>query len=271
MDLYFEGLSIAIGLTFQSLSWLFPFRKQDAWAEILWDIAALICLAAFGAIYTALVGAPLSRSLGASSVVAAWYQVLALYPWVLILILNIALGDFLSYWAHRALHSKLLWHSHAWHHSSKHVWWMAGLRSSPIHVALTTLPFTIAYLIFPLGPKGNLFSVDILFAIANQHWLHSNIRIPYSRWVEILFVTPRYHFVHHSADVRRTDTNYSFVFTWDRWFGTYTDPKTVAADEQLGLDYENSNWRFLLGLPPRASAGPAEEPLGPTFTVARTP
>jgi hypothetical protein len=34
-------------------------------------------------------------------------------------------------------------------------------------------------------------------------------------------------------------------------FGTYTDPDTVPRDDRLGLDYEATKWRLLLGLPAR--------------------
>jgi len=79
--------------------------------------------------------------------------------------------------------------------------------------------------------------------------------VQYTRHIELLFVTPRFHFVHHSADVHFTNSNYGFIFTlWDRLFGTYTNPEHVAPDELLGIDYENSPHRLLLGLPPRRSA-----------------
>jgi sterol desaturase/sphingolipid hydroxylase (fatty acid hydroxylase superfamily) len=68
-------------------------------------------------------------------------------------------------------------------------------------------------------------------------------------------VTPRFHFVHHSTNRSIANSNYGFIFSvWDRLFGTYTDPAVVPPDDSLGLGYEISSWRLVLGLPPpRAS------------------
>jgi sterol desaturase/sphingolipid hydroxylase (fatty acid hydroxylase superfamily) len=71
-----------------------------------------------------------------------------------------------------------------------------------------------------------------------------------ARHVEKLFVTPRMHFVHHSARKDYSNSNYGFVFSiWDKMFGTFTDPDSVAKDDKLGLDYNDSKWRMLIGLP----------------------
>jgi hypothetical protein len=77
-----------------------------------------------------------------------------------------------------------------------------------------------------------------------------------------LLVTPRFHFVHHSAKQHVANSNYGFVFSaWDRIFGTYTDPGTVPRDDPLGLGYEISGWRLVLGLPPPANDSAATEPV----------
>jgi sterol desaturase/sphingolipid hydroxylase (fatty acid hydroxylase superfamily) len=90
-----------------------------------------------------------------------------------------------------------------------------------------------------------------------QHYTHSNVRIPFARYLELVFVTPRYHFVHHSIDRHLSNSNFGFLFSlWDRILGTYTDPGTIREDEPLGLDYSNAKWRLLIGIPPRAVTPP---------------
>jgi sterol desaturase/sphingolipid hydroxylase (fatty acid hydroxylase superfamily) len=90
-----------------------------------------------------------------------------------------------------------------------------------------------------------------------QHYTHSNVRIPFARYLELVFVTPRYHFVHHSIDRHLSNSNFGFLFSlWDRILGTYTDPGTIREDEPLGLDYGNAKWRLLIGIPPRAVTPP---------------
>ena len=69
--------------------------------------------------------------------------------------------------------------------------------------------------------------------------------------LEYVFVTPRFHFVHHSVDRRFSDNNFGFLLSiWDRLFGTYVPPEAVDENEPLGLDYANSKLRLLAGLPP---------------------
>jgi sterol desaturase/sphingolipid hydroxylase (fatty acid hydroxylase superfamily) len=49
-----------------------------------------------------------------------------------------------------------------------------------------------------------------------------------------------------------TNTNYGFYFSiWDRLFGSYVDADDVKEPGLVGLDYENTNLRFFLGLDPK--------------------
>jgi hypothetical protein len=72
---------------------------------------------------------------------------------------------------HTLLHTSFLWSSHAWHHSPRY----------------------------------------LIASFLTQHITHSNVRIPFPRQVERIFVTPRYHFAHHSGDVARSNSNYGFL------------------------------------------------------------
>ena len=60
------------------------------------------------------------------------------------------------------------------------------------------------------------------------------------------------HFVHHHPNPKYTNSNYAFVYSiWDRAFGTYTPPDTVAEKGLLGLDYETSTATLIVGFPDR--------------------
>lgn len=254
MELLLRATFIAIGLAHQGVARLVPFREQPEPRQLWWDLAGMVFGAACAAGYALLIGGPLIEWLSSHDGVARWYARVDQWPWVVGLGVNLVVADLSVYWAHRLLHHRALWHTHAWHHSPRHVWWLSGLRASPVHVVFTMLPSTVGFLLCPIGPGGAVLTGLIVFRMANQHWLHSNIAIPGARTLEWLFVTPRFHFVHHSADVRLTNTNYGFVFTlWDRLFGTFVDPETVPAGERLGLDYDNGNLRLMLGLPPGES------------------
>ncbi len=249
--LYEQTIVIAVGLVIQLLAWLAPLRKQSGERETRWDIIAMMCGVIFASVFTFLIAAPLSRTLATLDPVSQWHERVQAWPLPATWLLYLLLADFLAYWAHRCLHTRRFWNGHAWHHSPRYLWWAAGLRAAPLHVVVLMLPYTLVFLVFPVDATGVALFAMMSFGIANQHWLHSNLRVPFPRQLEWLFVTPRFHFVHHSADMRFTNSNYGFIFSlWDRLFKTYTAPEQVAPDEPLGLDYENSNLRFLLGLPP---------------------
>ena len=250
--LLFEYLiDLIIGFGHQIAARIFPFRKQHARPEVLWDIIGIIASTVFATGYY-FIADPIVAFAWDTGELADWRELTTGWPVALLVACNLLLTDFGVYWSHRLLHSRWLWSTHAWHHSSRYVYWASGLRGSPIHIVFTLTPATIAFLLFPLGRFELIVAVVGIFHIFNQHYLHSNIRLPAQRLLETVLVTPRVHFVHHSSTVERTNSNYAFIFTiWDRLFGTYVDPEVVPVDDQLGLDYEASNWRLLLGLPPQ--------------------
>ncbi len=234
----------------------FPFRKQLPDTEFFWNLLGMFLTGACFVAYGLLFASPFTAAFSGVETVSQWHQEVKSWPWIPMLIVNFALADLLNYFAHRALHTKYLWHFHAWHHAPENVSWMSGLRGSPVHVFINLFPYTLAYLIFPTKAGGLLGIAMVLLGMANQHWQHSNIRLPYVELIEKVFVTPRYHFVHHSAKEEYNNSNFAAFFTlWDRWFGTYTNPASIDVEEPLGLNYQNSKLRMMLGLPPRQASG----------------
>jgi hypothetical protein len=122
-------------------------------------------------------------------------------------------------------------------------------------------PYYAAFALFPVPEAVAIALAMLILESANQHYLHSNLNVPYVKQLESVLVTPRFHFVHHSAKPHFANSNYGFIFSvWDRMFGTYTDPATIPADDPLGIDYEISGWRLALGVPPRPER---RDPLAP--------
>jgi sterol desaturase/sphingolipid hydroxylase (fatty acid hydroxylase superfamily) len=149
------------------------------------------------------------------------------------ILLAIVIVDFAIYWIHRAQHRfDTLWRTHAWHHSIEELYWFSGFRTSFLHSFLYAIPATsVSTLVFNLSPleAGIGYSIGLFI----QFWEHTNVRVNVGmlRWI---IITPDYHRVHHST--RHNRSNFGTTFSvWDRLFGTYTDPATVAPDEPLGL------------------------------------
>jgi sterol desaturase/sphingolipid hydroxylase (fatty acid hydroxylase superfamily) len=255
--LYDLGMGAAVWL----IALAIPFRVVAAKAEIGWDVVGYVATLVFGsAIIFGLEDPILDRAIDRLDV---WYESYDLLPWWVALALYVVSSDFASYWAHRLLHTGFFWHGHAWHHSPRYLYFLSGSRAAPLHIFVLIAPTTLAYLIFPY-PEAHYVAVgQSVFQIANQHYIHSNLRFPFQRWLEYVLVTPRMHFVHHSRTRAYSDSNYGFIFSlWDRLFGTYTDPARVPSDEPLGLSYEVSNLRALLGLPPRRRPRAVADPAG---------
>ena len=61
------------------------------------------------------------------------------------------------------------------------------------------------------------------------------------RFLEIIFVTPQYHLIHHSQNIKNHNSNFGVLFSiWDRMFGTYT--KNMSGNLFGVKDYYQSNF-----------------------------
>ena len=256
-DYLFE---IGIATTFWLLSLVVPFRKMNAPPELAWNVVAVSCAFLFALVIDEALVFPAAEL---DAAIGVWQETVSrMPPWAL-MSAYLALADLGLYWAHRMLHTRILWPTHAFHHSSRHLNVLAGLRASPVHILVLFLPLVLAYRIFPFPDAGLYALVTFVVEISNQHYIHSNIHVPMARQLEKFLVTPRMHFVHHSAHRAHSDSNYGFVFSvWDRMFGTFTDPDSVPLDDKLGLDYQDSKWRMLIGLPRSERSWGAKSPAG---------
>ena len=143
--------------------------------------------------------------------------------WFILLILE----DFLYYWLHRFDHEiRLFWAVHVTHHSSEHMNFTIGFRSSVFQPLYRFIYF------IPLAWLG-FRPIDILFMYAaTQIWgifVHTEL-IRKMGWLEYIFVTPSHHRVHHGSNVKYLDKNMGmFLIIWDKLFGTFQ----AELDEQI--------------------------------------
>jgi sterol desaturase/sphingolipid hydroxylase (fatty acid hydroxylase superfamily) len=243
------NLDNGIGFLAWLLALALPLRHFKVRAQVLLDLFAIACVLVFSDVVSVPIGVLIDTL---SERIEGWYAIVDVLPLWLLAPAYVVAADFGAYWAHRGLHSRWLWSTHAWHHSPKYLYWLSGQRASLIHVFVLLTPYFLAYMLFPVPETAIIGTAIVALDAANQHVIHSNIKLPYARRLELLFVTPRFHFVHHNARIAIANSNYGFIFSvWDRWFGTYTDPETVPLDDPLGLGYEISTWRLLLGVPKR--------------------
>jgi sterol desaturase/sphingolipid hydroxylase (fatty acid hydroxylase superfamily) len=199
------------GLLFTAIELLRPARPLSYRAALKNDLPAL---AIYGLIFL-----PVSMYLSRAFVRPELFVVRGLLdlPLVVRLVLYYVLADLGLYGVHRLMHSRYFWRVHRWHHSPPYMYWLAGI-----------------VVIFAEG----FFQND---------WMHMNVTWC-SRWLEWVFVTPRYHHVHHSRNPLHHTTNLGSRLTiWDRLFGSYVNPETI--DEiSFGIDDQTSAARLALGV-----------------------
>lgn len=244
-------MNFGLGVLLWLAALAFPLRKTAVRADFAWDVIGLVVSTVIALIVIWLSEWAVS-TLEITSLVEQWRAAIGSVSWWVVLPAYLLASDFSGYLTHRAMHTRPLWTAHAWHHAPRYLNWVSGSRGSPVHALLLFPPYYLIAMLLPYDAPALFAAAAIGLGVANQHFIHSNLRIPFARQLEWVFITPRAHFVHHSAWQPRTDSNYGFIFSiWDRLLGTWTPPETVPADEPLGLDYKASNWRMMLGLPAR--------------------
>ncbi|HTQ27217.1 MAG TPA: sterol desaturase family protein [Puia sp.] len=151
--------------------------------------------------------------------------------WFLLLLAD----DFLYYWLHRFDHEiRLFWAVHVTHHSSEHMNFTVGFRSS-VFQPLYRFIYFIPLAFFGFKP------LDIVFVYsATQIWgifVHTEL-INKMGWLEYILVTPSHHRVHHASNPKYLDKNMGmFLIIWDQLFGTFQEelPDEYYQPKKYGL------------------------------------
>ena len=143
-------------------------------------------------------------------------------PGWLAAVLGFLLMDWAYYWWHWATHQvPLLWRFHHVHHTDLDMDVSTSVRFHFGEIILS-VPFRVAVVLLLGVPFLALLIYEIGFGCATL-FHHSNWRLPLrlERTLNMVFVTPRMHGIHHSIVRRETDSNWGTVFSWwDKLHGT---------------------------------------------------
>ncbi len=144
-------------------------------------------------------------------------------PWLQFLVCLFIL-ELLGYWLHRAFHIlPWLWRIHAVHHSDTEVDATTAHRHHPFELFINTavtVPVVIA-----LGAEPIVLLAYNALRLAIAATSHGNLSFPVSleKFLRGIVVTPDFHRMHHSAERRYTDSNYSGILpVFDYLFRTAT-------------------------------------------------
>ncbi|MDF0672936.1 MAG: sterol desaturase family protein [Nitrospira sp.] len=172
------------------------------------------------------------------------------------LALAIVALDFIIYWQHQVFHNvPILWRFHMMHHSDLDLDVTSGVRFHPVEIIISTGVKALSVLVLGVAPLAIVIFEIVLNSTALFN--HSNVRMPLAldRVLRWFIVTPDMHRIHHSTDVRETNSNYGFnVPWWDRLFGTYCpQPALGQTGMKIGLEHLGPpvclNLFMMLGFP----------------------
>jgi sterol desaturase/sphingolipid hydroxylase (fatty acid hydroxylase superfamily) len=171
------------------------------------------------------------------------------------LLLYLLLFDFLDYWIHRAQHQwNWWWRLHALHHAQRQMTMWSDNRNHLLDdVIRDVLVVVFAQLV---GVAPSQFVAIVAFTQLSESFQHANLRVWFGTWGERLWISPRFHRLHHSIGVGHESNgqgtlggaNFGVLLPWwDMLFGTANfekrfDPTGVRDQVEQGRDYGRGFW-----------------------------
>lgn len=179
-------------------------------------------------------------------------------PWVS-LVLYLVVFDFLNYWIHRAQHQVgWWWKLHALHHAQRQMTLWTDNRNHLLDDVL--IDILVAVLAQVIGIAPGQFVAVVALTQLSESLQHANVRLWFGRVGERLWISPRFHRVHHSIGMGHETHkpgqatpvlgghNFGVLLPWwDMLFGTANfdlryDPTGVRDQVEQGVDYGRGFW-----------------------------
>lgn len=244
-----------IGLIFRPLETWFPAEK---WADRKLTLVdrnyTLLMLLGIFPLFTYLVLTPFSHLFGgADSTTSSTGSPLALTHWIpwfnqhpyVLFATYYVVYDFVYYWMHRTQHAIPWWWAlHSMHHSQRQMSCWTNDRGSYVDGFLQSMVLATVGLV--VGVEPDQFALLMFIGELAQNFSHANVRFGFGRWLEKLFVDPRFHRLHHMVvDAHRPqlhNCNYGQVLSvWDVLFGTalYGEPARPTGVGDPSVDADN--------------------------------
>ena len=174
---------------------------------------------------------------------------------VVSLLLYLVVIDFVGYWTHRGQHQiEWWWRLHALHHSQRQMTMWSDNRSHLLDsLLLDSIMVLVAQII---GVAPDQFIVIVALTQLSESFQHANLRLSFGRVGERLWVSPRFHRLHHSIGIghesggAKTLGGHNFGVLlpwWDVLFGTANfesryDPTGIRDQVENNRDYGSGFW-----------------------------
>ncbi|MDO9359989.1 MAG: sterol desaturase family protein [Polaromonas sp.] len=174
---------------------------------------------------------------------------------VVSLLIYLVVFDFVAYWTHRGQHQLgWWWRLHSLHHAQRQMTMWSDNRN---HLLDDILVDVIVVLVAQLiGVAPGQFIAIVALTQLSESFQHANIRLWFGRFGERLWVSPRFHRLHHSIGIghetagKGTLGGYNFGVLlpwWDVLFGTANleqryDPTGIRDQVEESRDYGRGFW-----------------------------
>ena len=194
--------------------------------------------------------------------VAGWqtWHLDALWPGVtdqpiVSLLLYLLAMDFFNYWVHRGQHQfEWWWRLHSLHHAQRQMTMWSDNRNHLLDDLLRDCLVVVLAQVIGIAP-GQFVAITA-FTQLSENFQHANLRLWFGRVGERLWISPRFHRLHHSIGIghetagRSTLGGHNFGVLlpwWDMLFGTANfelrfDPTGVRDQVEQGRDYGRGFW-----------------------------
>ena len=146
-------------------------------------------------------------------------EIINSWPAALRLLIALIIGDFGYYLVHRFLHLPIMWNSHKFHHSTINIYWFSGLRTSFLNSLIIRIPYLIGFQMLEINNEEIAIAGILLLSI--NFWIHANLNFKYDKFLSYIFITPKFHRIHHVNDQKVSGSNFGNIFSiWDHLFKT---------------------------------------------------
>ena len=175
------------------------------------------------------------------------------------LMIYLVVFDFVGYWVHRGQHQlQWWWNLHSLHHAQRQMTMWSDNRNHLLDDVLVDISVVLVAQLIGVAP-GQFIAIVAITQLS-ESFQHANLKLWFGRVGERLWVSPRFHRLHHSIGLGHESTgvqtlgghNFGVLLPWwDMLFGTANfeqryDPTgirdQVGSDGKTGRDYGRGFW-----------------------------
>jgi len=176
---------------------------------------------------------------------------------VVSLLIYLVAFDFVAYWTHRGQHQLgWWWRLHSLHHAQRQMTMWSDNRNHLLDDVLVDSIVVLAAQLIGV-PPGQFIAI-VAFTQLSESFQHANVRMWFGRVGERLWVSPRFHRLHHSIGIGHETVkaektvlgghNFGVLLPWwDVLFGTANfeqryDPTGIRDQVEVNRDYGKGFW-----------------------------